>query len=50
MQDNDARDVKQLDLRKARSWLAGEVEIRLPRAWLVIGGAAVVVLLLVALD
>ena len=47
---SDTRDVTRMDPRKARAWLAGEVEIRLPRAWLVIGAALVVVLLIVALD
>jgi hypothetical protein len=46
----DANDVKKMDLRKAREWLSGEVEIRLPKAWLVIGAAMIVVLLIVALD
>jgi hypothetical protein len=43
-------DVKKYDLRKTRTWLSGEVEIRLPKAWLVIGAAIFVVLLIVALD
>jgi hypothetical protein len=47
---NDVNDVKKLDLRRTREWLSGEVEIRVPRAWLAIGAAAVVVLLIVALD
>ena len=46
----DANDVKKMDLRKAREWLSGEVDIRLPKAWLVIGAAMIVVLLIVALD
>jgi hypothetical protein len=46
----DANDVKKMDLRKAREWLSGEVEIRLPKAWLVIGAAMIIVLLIVALD
>lgn len=47
---SDTRDVKKMDLRKARVWLSEEVEIRLPRAWLAIGAAGVAVLLIVALD
>lgn len=47
---NDANEVNKMDLRKAREWLSGEVEIRLPKAWLVIGAVAVAVLLIVALD
>jgi hypothetical protein len=39
-----------VDLRKADRWLSGEVEIRAPKAWLVIAGVAIVVLLIVALD
>jgi hypothetical protein len=46
----DANDVKKMDQRKVREWLSGEVEIRLPKAWLVIGAAMIVVLLIVALD
>lgn len=38
------------DLRRLRAWLAGEIDIRLPRGWLVAGAAAFVVLLIVALD
>ncbi|MEE4203984.1 MAG: hypothetical protein V2I45_10160 [Halieaceae bacterium] len=47
---NEANDVNKMDLRKAREWLSGEVEIRLPKAWLAIGAAAIAVLLIVALD
>jgi hypothetical protein len=47
---NDANDVKKMDLRKAREWLSGEIDVRLPKAWLVIGAAVIVVLLIVALD
>jgi hypothetical protein len=47
---NDANEVKKMDLRKSREWLSGEVEVRLPKAWLVIGAIAVAVLLVVALD
>ena len=47
---NDVNEVKKMDLRKAREWLSGEVEIRLPKAWLAIGVAAFAVLLIVAFD
>lgn len=47
---NEANEVKKMDLRKAREWLSGEVEIRLPKAWLAVGAAMIVVLLIVALD
>lgn len=47
---NDANDVRKIDLRKAREWLSGEVEVRLPRAWLAVGAAAVALLAIVALD
>lgn len=47
---NEANDVKKLDLRKSREWLSGEVEIRLPKAWLAIGAAVFAVLLILALD
>lgn len=47
---NDLKDTTKLDLRSIRAWLSGEVEIRLPRAWLVIGAAVIVVLMIVALD
>jgi hypothetical protein len=47
---NDVNGVKKMDLRKAREWLSGEVEIRLPKAWLLIGMGMIVVLLIAALD
>ena len=47
---NEINEVKKMDLRKAREWLSGEVEIRLPKAWLAIGVAVIAVLLIVALD
>jgi hypothetical protein len=47
---NEANEVKKMDLRKAREWLSGEVEVRLPKAWLAIGAAVIAVLLIVALD
>ena len=47
---NAANDGGKIDLRKAREGLAGEVEVRLPRAWLAVGAAAVALLAIVALD
>jgi len=47
---NEVNNVKKMDLRKTREWLSGEVEIRLPKAWLAIGAAVIAVLLIVALD
>lgn len=47
---SDVKDVKKMDLRKGREWLSGEVEIRLPKAWLAIGAAVIVVLVILALD
>ena len=39
-----------MNLRKTREWLSVEVEIRLPRAWLLIGAAGIAVLSVLALD
>lgn len=39
-----------LDLHAARAWLSGDVDIRLPKAWLLTGAAALVVLLALAFD
>jgi hypothetical protein len=47
---DDGNKVNKMDLRKAREALSGEVEIRLPKAWLAIGGVAVLLLLILALD
>jgi hypothetical protein len=41
---------KKVDLRKVGAWLSGEIEIRVPKAWLAISGIAIFVLLIVALD
>jgi hypothetical protein len=43
-------DSNKIDLRKVGTWLSGEVELRVPNAWLAIAGVAIVVLLIVALD
>ncbi|WP_296579174.1 hypothetical protein [Phreatobacter sp.] len=47
---NGAKDVKKMDLHNIREWLSGEVEIRLPKAWLAIGAAVIAVLLILAID
>jgi hypothetical protein len=47
---NEVNEVKKMDLRKTREWLSGEVEVRLPKAWLAIGAAVIAVLLILALD
>ena len=43
-------DVEKLNFRQAGEWLAGEIEIRVSRKWLVIGAVAFAALLLLALD
>ena len=47
---NSVNDVRKMDLRKARAWLSGEVELRLRRAWLAMASAASGLLLILALD
>jgi hypothetical protein len=44
------QEQEKLDVRKIGEKLAGEVEIRMPKLWLVIGTVAAFALLLVALD
>ena len=43
-------DVKKLNIQNAKGWLAGDVEIRLPKTWLAIGAVAFAVLLILAID
>lgn len=43
-------DIQKIDLRRTGQWLAGTVEIRVPRGWLVAAALAAVALLAVALD
>ncbi|WP_019954471.1 hypothetical protein [Yoonia vestfoldensis] len=43
-------DPQKLNLRTLRDWLSGDVDIRVPRGWLVAGAAAFAALLIVALD
>jgi hypothetical protein len=38
------------DTGKVKAWLSGEVRFRMARKWLVIGGAALAVLLVIAFD
>lgn len=38
------------DLQRLKAWLSAEVEFRIARKWLVLGGIVLVALLLVALD
>lgn len=44
------KDQEKLDVRKIGEKLAGEIEIRVPKLWLLVGTLAVFALLLVALD
>lgn len=44
------QEIEKVNLRASGAWLAGDVEIRVPKAWLAIGAAVLVVLLIVALD
>lgn len=43
-------EVEKLNLRKAGEWLAGEIEIRVPKTWLAAAAVVFGALLLVALD
>ena len=43
-------DVQKFNLRQAGEWLAGEIEVRVPKKWLAVGGIALAILMLVALD
>lgn len=43
-------DANKIDLRRAGTWLSGDVEIKVPKAWLAIAGVAIAVLLIVAFD
>ncbi|MGJ3262923.1 MAG: hypothetical protein ACFE0R_06785 [Salinarimonas sp.] len=43
-------DGPRFDAARTRDWLRREVEIRVPRLWLVVGGVLVAALALVALD
>jgi hypothetical protein len=49
-QEPPMNDTRKLTLRNLRDALSGEVEIRLPKAWLAIGAAGVAVLAILALD
>ena len=43
-------EVQKLNLRRTAEWLAGEVEIRLQKKWLVVAAAVVAALVMLALD
>lgn len=43
-------DVEKFNLRQAGEWLAGEIEIRIPKKWLAFGAVAFAALVLLALD
>ena len=49
-QTSAADDATKVNLRKAKDWLSGDVDIRLPKAWLAAGAALAAVLLIIALD
>ena len=46
----DSNEVKKMDMRQAREWLSGDVEIRMPKLWLAIATAVFVALAFAALD
>lgn len=43
-------DSQKIDLGKAAAWLSSEIEIRVPKLWLVIGVIAIAALGIIALD
>lgn len=43
-------EVQKFNLRQAGDWLAGEIEVRVPKKWLAIGSMALVMLMLFAID
>jgi preprotein translocase subunit Sec61beta len=43
-------EVQKVNVRRASEWLAGEVEIRIQKKWLVVAAVAVAILVLLALD
>lgn len=43
-------EVQKFNLRQVGQWLSGDVDIRVPKVWLAVGGVVVAVLLIVALD
>ena len=43
-------ETPRFDAETLRGWLRREIEIRVPRLWVVVGGLAVAILALVALD
>lgn len=43
-------EVQKLNLRQAGEWLSGEIEIRVAKKWLAIGGVALAALVIIAFD
>ena len=43
-------DIRKIEVRRAGEWLAGDVEIRVPKKWLAAGAAALALLVVLALD
>lgn len=43
-------EVQKVNSRRTADWLAGEVDIRIQKKWLVVAAVAVSVLLMLALD
>ncbi len=46
----NVKEVDQLNLKTIKKWLFGEIEVRLTRLWLVLGGGAALILLIAAVD
>lgn len=44
------KDLKQINLRNTNEWLSGDIDIRVPKKWLVIATAVFVILVLLALN
>ncbi|MGM0832236.1 hypothetical protein M0220_09360 [Halomonas qinghailakensis] len=44
------KDLKQINLRNTNEWLSGDIDIRVPKKWLVIAAAVFVILVLLALN
>jgi len=49
-QENTMSDGQKFELKNVTDWLSSEVDIRIKKKWLVVGAAAFIVLLLIALD
>jgi len=44
------QEIRKIEVRRASAWLAGVVEIRVPKTWLAAGAVALAVLVLLAFD